>query len=457
MTKILPTIGPISDSENNLRKVLKFTDTVRLNGSHNNLNWHIKVSSLIKKIDSNCKILIDVPGVKPRTENLDNIEIRKNQKVLFFFKKKPRQLTSDLNKVFVKISNPLPYFSKIKLFSVSDGNYIFRFTKKGKNYLEGMSLQNFVLLPKKGLNVPGSLYSDKLQLKVYLNFISKIKKVKFDAVGLSFIQNDNVLKILRKKYPQLTLISKIENLSGIKNIEKIVKASDAIMIDRGDLSAEIGNNQLYNSIINISNISNYLGKPLIMATENLFSMQTNSSPSKSEIISLAFSNQIQSDQIMLSDETATSKNWLKILYWLKDFISSSNKFNMSKRYKNNIDLNNNIFNNIFKSLENTTLIIFTKKGYIINKILSSKKKNKFFVFSDNKKVINQSFFSANCTAFLTKRFPKNMESFIFNNIKKKKKLIFKSNLSAFLTYVNYPKKGSRANTLSLIKKNIFNN
>jgi len=50
-----------------------------------------------------------------------------------------------------------------------------------------------------------------------------------------------------------------------------------------------------------------------------------------------------------------------------------------------------------------------------------------------------------------------MESFIFNNIKKKKKLIFKSNLSAFLTYVNYPKKGSRANTLSLIKKNIFNN
>ena len=90
MIKILPTIGPASDSIKSLRKILKFTDTIRLNGSHNNIAWHVKISSNIKKIKKNCQILIDLPGIKPRTENLDKIIINKNQKVIFFFNKKPK-------------------------------------------------------------------------------------------------------------------------------------------------------------------------------------------------------------------------------------------------------------------------------------------------------------------------------------------------------------------------------
>ena len=94
MIKILPTIGPASDSIKSLKKILKFTDTIRLNGSHNNIAWHVKTSSNVKKIKKNCKILIDLPGIKPRTQNLDKITINKNQKVIFFLKK---------NQKFIKI------------------------------------------------------------------------------------------------------------------------------------------------------------------------------------------------------------------------------------------------------------------------------------------------------------------------------------------------------------------
>ena len=177
MIKILPTIGPASDSINSLRKILKFTNTIRLNGSHNNIAWHIRVSSNIKKIDPNCKILIDIPGVKPRTENSDNITISKNQKIIFFFKTKPRVLKKNNKVIFIKISRSLPKFSNVKFFSVSDGKYIFKFSKQGKNFIEGISLQNFILSPRKGLNVPGSLYSNKEQVNLYLSFIKKIKKV----------------------------------------------------------------------------------------------------------------------------------------------------------------------------------------------------------------------------------------------------------------------------------------
>ena len=454
MIKILPTIGPASNSINSLKKILLFTDTVRLNGSHNNINWHEKVSFNIKKINPSCKILIDLPGIKPRTENLNRITIKKNQRIIFFYKKKPKISHNNKKIIFIKISKPLPIFSTVKFFSVSDGKYILRFARRRKNSVEGVSLQNFTLFPRKGLNIPGSLYSNKEQLSFYLAFIKKIKKVKFDAVGLSFIQDELILKILRKKLPNIALVSKIENSSGLKNAAKIVENSDVVMIDRGDLSAEVGDIKLFDSIIKISKICRYFGKPLIMATENLETMINNSAPSKSEIISLAFSNQIQTDQIMLSDETATSENYLKILTWLKEFIISLSEKNLELKNQE-LDSNEIIFNNIFKNLNNSSLIIFTKKGYIVDKIFKIRNNIKIYVFSDNKRIFTQSFFRANCYSFLTKKFPKNMEKFIHVNIKKNKHLIFKKIKNAFLTYVNFPKKGSRANTLSLVDKKNF--
>ena len=84
------------------------------------------------------------------------------------------------------------------------------------------------------------------------------------------------------------------------------------MIDRGDLSAEIGEMNLYRAIKKISEVTKSQDKPLIMATENLNSMiigNSISSPTKSEIISLEISRDLGADRIMLSDETATSKNW----------------------------------------------------------------------------------------------------------------------------------------------------
>ena len=64
-------------------------------------------------------------------------------------------------------------------------------------------------------------------------------------------------------------ISKIENSKGYENRKEIIKESDAIMIDRGDLAAEVGNEKLTNYVENIITDSKLLGKPVIIATENL--------------------------------------------------------------------------------------------------------------------------------------------------------------------------------------------
>ena len=92
------------------------------------------------------------------------------------------------------------------------------------------------------------------------------------------------------------------------------------MIDRGDLLAEVGEVNLYKAICEISIQAHHFKKPLIMATENLESMQKRLQPSKSEIIALEHSINLGSDIIMLSDETATSPLFMNTLEWLYNFL-----------------------------------------------------------------------------------------------------------------------------------------
>jgi pyruvate kinase len=444
--KILVTIGPISENINSIKKINKFTNLFRLNGSHNSLIWHKKISHRIKSVNINNKILLDIPGIKPRTNNIVDINIKKNNLVIFYFGKS----ASKKKYIKVPLTNPIPHINtKIKKFSISDGQYSFKIVKIKKNILIGKSYQDFILKPKKGLNIPNSHYDNRQQSNLYIKFLNKITSIKSDVVGLSYVQNEKIVNIIKKKFPNYLILSKIENISGFKNAEKISQASDMIMIDRGDLSAEIGESKLYDAVVKISNICKRNGKPLVMATENLGSMIQNQLPSKSEIMSLAFSETLNVDEIMLSDETATSKNYYTTIKWLYNFI------NFSENKKKVVEYNSDSFLKILNKLNNSTLIIFSKKGYFVENVIRNNNSFNLIIFSCNKKVINTCYFRANCTPILTNNFPKNMENFIFNNIKKNVNLVFKKNKKALLVFANFPKKGSRANTLSLIEKKFF--
>ena len=445
--KILATIGPVSENINSIKKINKYTNLFRLNGSHNSLSWHKKISRRIKFISSDNKILLDIPGIKPRTDNKNNISIKKNDLVTFYFKK---YVNKEKKIIVVPLTNPLPSISpSIKNFSISDGLYLFKIVQVKKNILIGRSNQNFILQPKKGLNIPNSHYDNEQQSNLYLEFLNKIKSIKFDAIGLSYVQDDKIVNIVKKKFPNQLILSKIENITGFKNVEKICLASDIIMIDRGDLSAEIGESKLYDAVVQISNICKKHGKPLVMATENLGSMIQNSLPTKSEIMSLAFSETLEVDEIMLSDETATSKNYHTIIKWLYNFI------NFSINKKKYIEYDSDSFWKILNNLNNSTLVIFSKKGYFVERVIKNNKSFNFIIFSSSKRIIDSCYYRANCTPVLTVNFPKNMENFIFNNIKKNLNLVFKKNTRVLLVFANFPKKGSRANTISLIEKKIF--
>ena len=72
-----------------------------------------------------------------------------------------------------------------------------------------------------------------------------------------------------KRFPKFLMISKIENSEGLKNADEICKFSDAIMIDRGDLSAEIGDNNLYDAILKISNLTKKSNRETVSENKRL--------------------------------------------------------------------------------------------------------------------------------------------------------------------------------------------
>ncbi len=444
MNKILPTIGPKTENVGDIKKILKFSKILRINGSHGKLLWHEKISTRIKNIDREAKILLDIPGVKPRTDNNIDIEIKRNELICFYYKNKSNSTIKH-----IKITNPLPEISsKCKYFTISDGQYRLKLVKSNKNYVIGKAEERFLLRPKKGLNVPFSIYDDRRQTLKFIEFLKKAKKVRHDAIGLSFIQNSSVLKLIKKKYPKQVIVSKIENLIGLNNSEDIIKNSDTVMIDRGDLGAEIGDKNLFNAILHISELCKKHGKSLIIATENLESMIHRISPTKSEIVSLGHSLSINADKIMLSDETATSDNWLQILNWLNDFIDQN-----SPEIIKNKSIQSNIFWEMVGTVSDIPIILFSRQGYAFEHISAINPNIELSVFTDNPKTATRCMFRANTKIYFTKKFDlSGRNSHISVNIKKNLNSIFKSSNNALLIYISYPRNKSRANTVSLVTK-----
>ena len=87
MIKILATIGPKTNNFDSISFISKYTNLLRLNGSHASYEWHRETIKKIREIRSDIIIILDIPGIKPRTNNISDLEIKKGQEVSFYFGK----------------------------------------------------------------------------------------------------------------------------------------------------------------------------------------------------------------------------------------------------------------------------------------------------------------------------------------------------------------------------------
>jgi len=309
-TKIVATLGPSTDKKEKIKKLIKEgVDIFRLNLSHGDHSYHRNLINLIREVDKNIPILMDLSGPKLRIGKFENNEIflKKDDQFILTTKKiiGNKNIVSisykDLNKKINKDDFILLDDGKIKLkvVDINDKSIITR-------VILGGALSN-----NKGVNIIGKKLSIPSITDKDIDDIKFGIEEKVDFIALSFVKTqDDILElkeILKKKNYNIPVVAKIEKREAIKNLNQIIDISDGIMVARGDLGIEMPLEEV--SILQKKIIKECLlkGKFSILATQILDSMVERPSPTRAEVSDITNAIFDGADALMLSSETATGK------------------------------------------------------------------------------------------------------------------------------------------------------
>ena len=449
MIRILATIGPKTDNTDSIEFINSHTQFMRLNGSHADYEWHKGAVDKIRQVNPETIILLDIPGIKPRTSNTENIDIAKGETITFYYENEPEAGG-------ISLTRQLPAITELPAtFSLNDGQHFFKAISNTETSITGVSLSDFNLKTRKGLNIPGAVYDDDKQQELIVNFLDKFSDIDVDAYGISFVQNANVVKYIKSRFPDKIIVSKLENSEGLRHLDEICEASDVIMIDRGDLAAEIGFGNLYNGVNEISACCKKYGKSLIMATENLSTMMSTSQPSKSDIMSLGHSINVGADCIMLSEETAMASEYRSIVSWLNDFLRNCKTEHLPMDRKTVWKDKNNLMWSVIDTLpKDLPFIVSSRSGDAMQRVLSCNFDNLHLITDSQRTRKLAHLYRQNIVVHVDPELRSKVPSeLIYEYVRHHSSIVFANHSLALSTFVSKPFSGALADNITFIDKN----
>jgi len=315
MTKIVCTIGPASRNYKMIGGLIeKGMNVARLNFSHGTHEEHQQAIENIRKASLKTgrvvAILQDLGGPKIRIGKIRKESVFLKEGSSFILTN--RNIVGDEQGVSVSISSFSHKVKKGDAIFLSDGALELKVKEIKAGDVICRIMRGGKLSSHKGINIPNlSMNISSLTDKDSQDILFGIKN-KVDFIGLSFIRSAEdiikVRKILKKnKAEEISLIAKIEKKEAVGNLKEIIEFSDGIMIARGDLGVEIPLEDVPLVQKNIIKKCNYVGKPVITATQMLMSMMNNPRPSRAEVMDVANAILDGTDAIMLSEETAVGE------------------------------------------------------------------------------------------------------------------------------------------------------
>jgi pyruvate kinase len=319
-TKIVCTIGPKTATKEMLLELAKGgMNVVRLNMSHGTHEWHGGVIDLTKEINSefgfNLSIMIDTKGPEIRSGDLKQpLELKVGDKITLTIDKKPEYpaYTTEIN-----YDGFIDDVSVDDVILVDSGMMNFKVIEKTDKDVICESLDNGILTSRRHLNIRGkSANLPPITDKDWADIDFGIEK-QVDFFALSFVNDapvvDQLKTYIKSKGSQITVISKLESTDAITNMKAIVDSSDAIMIARGDLGAELPVEEVPLVQTDIVNYCRKTNTPVIVATQLLESMMVNPTPTRAEVTDIFYAVKLRTDAIMMSGETANGNHPLKAL------------------------------------------------------------------------------------------------------------------------------------------------
>ncbi len=313
-TKVVCTIGPSTDKEGVLEKMLQAgMNVARFNFSHGSHEEQAKRIAMVRAASEKTGIpvalLLDTKGPEMRlgTFETGKIELKAGQRFVLT----ARDIVGNDQEVSVSYKGlPKEVFPGNQIL-LSDGLVKLLVTSiEGEDIITEvlnngpMSDRKRVAVPGIALNLPPVSEQDKADI---LFGISQ----EMDYIAASFMQRGSdvvaIRKILEENNSPIKIISKIESEEGVRNLEDILAMSDGLMVARGDLGVEVPAEEVPMIQKKMIRRCNELGKPVITATQMLESMMDNPRPTRAETSDVANAILDGTDAVMLSGETAGGK------------------------------------------------------------------------------------------------------------------------------------------------------
>jgi pyruvate kinase len=314
-TKIVCTIGPVSESEDMIcQLVTEGMNVARLNFSHGDHVEHKRRIDAIKRVRDKLQIpvaiMLDTKGPEVRLGYFKDgkADLEKGQK----FTLTTRDIQGDSTQcsiTYKELPNEVSFDSRIL---IADGVIELKVLDKNETDVICQVVNGGTLGDRKNVNIPGA--TSKLPAITAKDISDLVFGVENDVdfVAASFIRKAadvlEIRKILEENGGKhIQIIAKIENQEGVDNLKDILRVCDGLMVARGDLGVEIPTEEIPMIQKHLIRSANEVGKPVITATQMLDSMIRNPRPTRAEVTDVANSIIDGTDAIMLSGETAAGK------------------------------------------------------------------------------------------------------------------------------------------------------
>lgn len=310
-TKIIATIGPRSESKKDLYLLLDAgVDMVRINFSHASHDQYRRIKKIVqgynKEREKNVFVMLDLQGPRIRVGNMpkEGIVLHNGEVYNFAYSKKAYKKDGDI--IPIDSQDLYKHMKRGAMLFLCNGAIELKVLSINNKIIKAEVINGGVLNSRKSINVPDT------NIKKGSMTTKDLKDVKFgvkegmDYIALSFVQSGSDVNRLRKmlgKKNKIKIISKIERGIALQNIDKIISASDVIMVARGDLGIEAPIEELPILQKNLVRHAHWHNKPVIIATQVMTSMIKNSHPTRAEVSDIANAIFDGADMIMLSDET----------------------------------------------------------------------------------------------------------------------------------------------------------
>jgi pyruvate kinase len=382
-TKILATIGPASNSEEMIHRLLTCgVDAFRLNFSHGRHEDHEKVIRTIRDVAMELgryvPIVGDIQGPKLRIGDVDGVHHLESGQTLVISTEPRLGNAKEVSTPFTPLPNEVGIGQRIL---INDGLVELVVTSVDATHVTTRVIHGGPISSKKGMNFPDS------ELTIPAITDKDRKDVKFaveqglDYIAASFIRRKSDILDLRDLLHEaggddIHVIAKLEKPQAIDNLDEILEVSDGVMVARGDLGVELPPEAVPIIQKKILARASRFGRFAITATQMLESMTTNSRPTRAEASDVANAIFDGSDAVMLSAETASGKYPVEAVQMMARivFAAEANRQHVSHEWEREPFRKNSetdeftdalagAANYAAEQLEAKYLVVFTQTGF----------------------------------------------------------------------------------------------